>query len=505
MLHMILYSVSQVARFCAFCLRTTGRQLALLVFVLAGMGLTACQMPLIVRPVDGSSATVSTLAPRLQAPVAAPVTVAEQQVTLLTYPLERYQTDAFDPRYRWPYKRFDVERFRAEAPAPEPRSYHMIVLENEYLKLLFLPELGGRLWQVIHKPTGAPMFYQNRTVKPTHWGQPNQLGWLALGGLEWGLPVIEHGYDWGVPWAYTVERQGDHEAAIIFMTPADGRLLQARIRVALLAGEARFTIEPTLTNRSRQTLDFSFWIDAILAPGSGGQPSGQLRFVLPADRVQLHSTADATLPAPAQTFPWPYVNSRDLSRLGNWRQYLGFFESPQAQGPFAGVYDPAYDAGAVRIFPPDVARGSKVFAMGWHDALGSYNYTDDDSVYVELHGGVASSFFDQAQLAPNGTLTWRESWYPVHGIGGFVVAGEAGALNVVETGGGLRIGFYPTQPVLGTLVVEAGQQAPIRIAFQAGPDMPFRELVAVKAPKTASHRVRVEDPDGKFLLAYESP
>lgn len=505
MMPMTLFLFSRMGWFCVFCLRMAGRRLALLLLIPVTLTLGACQTPLVVRPVDGSSAPVAALAPRLQAPVAAPVTIAEQEITLLTYPVEEYQSDAFDPRYRWPYKRFDVERFRAEAPAPRPRSFRLVVLENEYLKLLFLPELGGRLWQVIHKPTGAPMFYQNQTVKPTHWGQPNQLGWLALGGLEWGLPVIEHGYDWGVPWQYTVERQGDHTAAIVFSTPADGRLLQARIRVALATGEARFTIEPTLTNMSHQALNYSFWIDAMLAPGSGGQPSAQLRFVLPADRVQLHSTAEATLPPPGQTFSWPYANGRDLSRLGNWLQYLGFFESPSAHGPFAGVYDPAYDAGAVRIFPPDVARGSKVFALGWHDALGSDNYTDDSSAYVELHGGVAPSFFDQAQLPANGTLTWRESWYPIQGIGDFVTANEAGALNVTETGGGLRIGFYPTRPLSGVLVIAARQQEPVAIPFQAGPDAPLRELIAVKVPTTGNYQVLLKDPDDRILIAYEAP
>jgi hypothetical protein len=505
MILMILYLFSRMGWFCAFGLRKSGRPLALLLLILVVLTLGACQTPPVVRPLDGGSTPVSAPAPRLQSPVAVPVTVNERQITLLSYPFELYQTAAFDPYYRWPYQRFDVERFRTEAPAPSPRPFRLVTLENEYLKLLFLPELGGRLWQVIHKPTGGPMFYQNQTVKPTHWGQPNQLGWLALGGLEWGLPVIEHGYDWGVPWEYMVERQGDHAAAIVFSTPDDGRLLQASIRVALAAGEARFTVEPTLANRSHQTLNFSFWVNAALAPGSGGQPSAGLRFILPAHRVKLHSTADTTLPAPAQSFAWPVVNGRDLSRLGNWRQYLGFFESPSAQGPFAGVYDPAYDAGAVRIFPPAVARGSKVFALGWHDALESNNYTDDHSVYVELHGGIAPSFFDQAQLPAHNTLTWRETWYPAHGIEDFVVAAESGALNVTKTGGGLRIGFYPTQPFSGVLEVTANRHHPVRLPIEAGPDDPFRELVAVGAPTSEQFKVQIEDPDGRVLISYEIP
>ena len=78
----------------------------------------------------------------------------ESAVTLPTFPYERYQSDAYDPQYNWHYKRFDYERFRAEAPQPELRTYQTVVLENRYLRLIVLPELGGRLWRVIDKSTG---------------------------------------------------------------------------------------------------------------------------------------------------------------------------------------------------------------------------------------------------------------------------------------------------------------------------------------------------------------
>jgi hypothetical protein len=376
----------------------------------------------------------------------------------------------------------------------------VVVLENEYLQLWVLPELGGRLWQVIHKPTGAPMFYQNPVVKPTHWGQPKQLGWLALGGLEWGLPVIEHGYDWGVPWPYRVEEDGDG-AAITLTTPDDGRLIQASIRIALQAGEASFTVTPTVRNVGQQGLDFSFWINAALAPGSGRKPSGRLHFVLPTDQVQLHSTGDADLPPPARTFAWPVQGGRDFSRLGTWRQYLGFFESPAAHGPFAAVYDPAYDAGAVRVFPPEVARGSKVFALGWREALGSDNFTVDDSAYVELHGGLAPSFFDQAQLAAGEVVTWQERWYPVAGIGDLVYANETAALNVVKTGGGLRVALYPTQPLRGVLHIADGSKV-VQLPVEATPNAPFLALADVETRPKGGLTLWLTDDAGVERLRY---
>jgi len=439
------------------------------------------------------------------APAPAPVgTVVyyEESVTLPTYPYERYQTDARDVTYNWPYKKFDVERFRAEAPKPVNRPYRVIVLENSYLKVLILPEVGGRIWQVIHKPSGALMFYQNSVVKPTHWGNVNQLGWLALGGLEWNLPVIEHGYDWGSPWGFIPLQQSEDLATVTVFTPQDGRYLNASITISLRAGAAAFEIEPTITNVSNRDLAFSYWQDALLAPGSGKHPSAQLHFVLPTDRMTIHSTFDKSLPAAGQPFAWPIYAKRDLSFLGNWQQYIGFFEVPAAHGPFAGVYDGASDTGAVRVYPADVVRGSKVFALGWADRLGSDNFTDDTSSYVELHGGLAPTFNEQYRLPAKGSVNWREVWYPVHGIGDLTFANEVAALMVQPSNHGLRVGLYPTRPLDGTLIVSVAGQELVRKAVQVRPDAPFNDLLTKTPLPVGQLSIRFQDAAGRALLTY---
>lgn len=464
------------------------------------------------------------------APAPAPVgTVVyyEESITLPTYPYERYQTSEIDPRYNWPYQRFDMERFRAEAPTPEPRSYRLLVLENAYLKLSILPELGGRIWQVIHKPTGAPIFYQNSVVKPTHWGVAEQLGWMALGGIEWGLPVAEHGYDWGVPWGYIPLQHSEDLAAVTVFTPRDGRLLTASITISLRAGAASFDIEPTLTNLAEHPLAFSYWQDAMLAPGSGKKPSADLRFILPTDRVRLHSTNDATLPLPGESFSWPLYQGRDFSRVGNYTQYLGFFEEPAAHGPFVAAVDPTYDVGVVRIFPPEVMRGSKVFSLGWRDALESSNFTDDDSAYVEMHGGLAPTFGDEVQLPAAGAISWREVWYPVTGLTTVSVANEIAALAATITDESLQVGIYGTRPLDGSVVVvegsgplaDEGQEdggeeseseevvhaldsssALASIPFQTRPDAPFHGTIALAGRANESLVIQLQDSGGHILL-----
>ena len=466
----------------------------------------ADDLPVVAVTTPAGDAT-PTPEPEDLAPAPAPVgtvTVYETTVTLLTYPYERYQSDAVDPAFNWPYKRFDWEGFLAEQPGPEERTYRLLVLENDYLRLSILPELGGRLWEAVHKPTGADMFYRNGVVKPSPWGPGEQRGWLALGGLEWDLPVPEHGYAWGEEWGHLPLQHSPELASVTVFTPRDGRWLNASVTISLHAGAASFQIEPTITNLGPEPLEFAYWQTALLAPGRGNRPTERLHFLLPGEQMTVHSTEDPRLPGPGQPFDWPVYNGVDFSWLGNWGAFLGFFERPAAHGPFAGIYDGGYDAGAVRVYPAEVARGSKVFGLGWQQPLDSTLYTDDGSAYVELHGGLAPTFDDRYSLPAGASVSWREVWYPVQGIDDLTYADEVAAIHVRPGPEGLELGFYPTRPMDGALVLstEAGELA--RQPVKTSPDAPFNGLLAPASVLPASGPVTVEfqDSQGHSLFRY---
>ena len=428
------------------------------------------------------------------------------KIALPTYPMEGYQTAVIDPDYRWPYQRFDAEAYRTAAPSPQLREYTLLMLENGYLRVSILPELGGRIWQVIHKTSGQPIFYQNSVVKPTPWGPPQQGGWLGLGGLEWALPVNEHGYDWGTAWDVTTFTQEDGAVSAILTTPDDGRLLAASILITLRPDVAYVEVAPTLHNKSNTPLSFHYWQTAMLAPGSGNQAGAELNFVLPNGVMTVHSTGDTALPDPAQQFTWPSYFGRDLSRLGNWDRYLGFFEYPAAHGPFVGVYDTAQDLGVVRVYPAAIARGSKVFGLGWRNPIGSEDYTDDGSSYVELHGGLSPSFFEPTTLAGQSRVGWREYWYPVSDIGNFVYANATAALNVQPNGDGWQIAIYPTLPLRGTLWVGSDGAEIAQFDVDADPTMPFQAQLAQPAQAdfalTTPLTFRLENAAGEAVLVY---
>jgi hypothetical protein len=431
------------------------------------------------------------------------------QVALPTYPIEAYQQATFDPTYRWPYLRFDRERFRAEAPPPELRTYKLIVLENRYLEVSILPEVGGRIWQIIHKPTGDTLFYQNSVVKPSPWGPASQLGWLATGGLEWALPVNEHGYAWGTEWQVTTF-QGEGQSGemgsvgVRIATPDNGQLISAEIVVTLEPESAYVSIAPTIRNESLDALDFHFWQTAMLAPGPENELSEELRFVVPGKLMSVHSTGDYMLPGAGQIFTWPSYYGRDLSRLGNWDRYLGFFEYPKAHGPFVGVYDPTLDAGAVRVFPAQIAQGSKVFGLGWRNRIGSEDFTDDNSIYVELHGGLSPTFDEPYHLDGGESVRWEEFWYPVEGIGNLTYADLDVALNLERLESGIRVALYPTRAFSGKLMVlhTGSGEVAAEYALEAAPALAFVRDVPL-APDTPV-TVIVRDYMGATLLEYTS-
>ena len=73
----------------------------------------------------------------------------------------------------------NLSRIRTE------KSYNMIYLENEYIKIDILPEIGGRLWGALDKTNQYDFIYRQHVVKPALVGM---LGAWLEGGIEWNFP-----------------------------------------------------------------------------------------------------------------------------------------------------------------------------------------------------------------------------------------------------------------------------------------------------------------------------
>lgn len=330
-------------------------------------------------------------------------------IQIPTYPFRDYLRESHDDTNNVTVLWLDRSSYEASAPSPVLQSYRAVVLESDLLRLTFLPDLGGRLYQCVLKPTGQNIFYQNPVIKPSFFGplERERNWWLAAGGMEWALPVNEHGYEWGVPWSYQVVERAD-QVSIILRNSEDNDRLQAQVTVTLSAGEPAFTLRLRLTNPTDHPIRCQFWVNAMLTLGSP-HVTGNTEFILPGRQAIVHSTGDRALPGEHGILSWPEHEGRDLSWYRNWNQWLGLFITDLTADTVA-AYNHDAGLGFVRRFPPDLAPGVKFFAFG-RDFV-DRSYTDDGSDYFELWGGPCRTFWpeDDITLGPGQVVEWTEVW-----------------------------------------------------------------------------------------------
>ncbi|NJP04531.1 MAG: DUF5107 domain-containing protein [Chloroflexaceae bacterium] len=409
------------------------------------------------------------------------VTHYERSITLPTYDYTKalVQTTPDDPIY--PYPRLDRER----VGPPEPATYRLLVVENRFLQLLFLPELGGRLYQVVDKASGQRLFYQNPVIKPSPFGERGW--WLGVGGMEWAVPTQEHGYLEYVPWDMDVVQEND-----IIMVRMSTAGLQSGMEVVatvrLRADESRFGVRLIVNNTTDQAHPLQMWSNAMVTPGMANRVGPDLRFVVPTDEMITHATQDGALPPPQASFPWPLLDGRDLAMPRTWNGYIGAF-SPRPL-PFFGVYDLAQDSGAAIIHNNEVP-GAKIF--GFSRTFDPSLYTDDQSDYVELWSGAQPTFWDNPPLAAGDQRSITTEWLSLWGIGDLQWATSDAAVGLLDQDDTHSTVVVATSRIINdaTVVVSMNGGELVRTAaLDLRPDQPLAIDLTV-APTLAELQVSI--------------
>ena len=71
------------------------------------------------------------------------------------------------------------------AETPSDRAWKAIWLENEYLRVMILPEIGGRIHAIQDKTNGYDLIYRQTVIKPALVGLAGP--WVS-GGIEFNWP-----------------------------------------------------------------------------------------------------------------------------------------------------------------------------------------------------------------------------------------------------------------------------------------------------------------------------
>ena len=310
-----------------------------------------------------------------------------------------------------------------------------VVLDNEYLRVSVLPEIGGAVGRVLHKPTGDDLFFWEGKVKDwtAHWES----------GVKVNFPALHHTVNTtDQPASWRVVR-GEDGAATVAMWMEFSRFsehynedyygrhsnLLLSQHVTLSPGRGDFRVTYRIVNPAPYRQSRKFWNDALLprshtADGvvqGARKPSGKTttEWIFPALYVSHHG---------GRQFH-KYAESE--MRIGEVRRpHTSVFAWDVPYG-FAGLWYPEVKVNRLRLCDPNVTPGAKQYFRG----EGSYRPNDiaDSHMYnfVELFGGPDSVMEGvENWLAPGEVFEASYRYTMIRGIGKVDFANENVAVNV---------------------------------------------------------------------------
>jgi hypothetical protein len=384
------------------------------------------------------------------------------------------------------------------------RTFKTYVLENRYLKVMLLPEFGGRILSIIYKPTGHEQLYRTEVGVPYGIKAGNfYYDWMMVyGGIFPTFPDAEHGKTWLKRWDFKIVDQSAAEVTVSmaftddfsysarpakFRSGASG--LEATYLVTLKADRAALDARVVLKNPRSQPIPYEYWTCTTLAPGSDPQDP------------RATSGAEIIAPIAAYTTPdWSKNLSGGDESAGegryrferlryfrNWPTMGIAYAAPDMGGAnFWGVINHDNEEGIFRIADNAVTRGLKMWTWGFPTTANETDPRKDPTEarpYVELWAGVSDQFFHSAEFPAQGEVSIPETYSPTVGLRNVTHANQNILVNLSVDHARADLEFFSLEPA-----------APLRVMMKRGDAVLFDDVVTADARR--GNRVSAAMPAG---------
>ena len=291
----------------------------------------------------------------------------------------------------YPYRQYNG--YKRELSEKEVRT---AVLENDYLRAVFLPGYGGRLWQLWDKKADRNLLYTNDVLQFSNLAVRN--AWFS-GGVEWNIGVIGHTPLTTEP-LYTAETELENGVPVLrmyeyerirrvpyqmdFWLEEDSPFLNCRMRIA---------------NESNEVLPMYWWSNIAVEEYDNG------RIIVPAE--EAYTFADGTV---VKT-PLPVVNGSDITDYKRIEKSTDYFFKIAEKSPkyIANIDETGY--GLLHISTSRL-RSRKLFSWGNNDASDRWQefLTDKAGRYIEIQAGLAKTQYGCIPMAPHTAWEWMERY-----------------------------------------------------------------------------------------------
>lgn len=380
-----------------------------------------------------------------------------------------------------------------------PVRYRAIYLENQYLKITILPQLGGHTY-IYDKIDHREVLYRPRVIK---YGLVGPRGAWIAGGTEFNFPS-DHTTATVSPVESKLVHNPDGSAT------ADVGLLDRvshmywQVAITLRPETARVQEDITLFNPTVSSRLYKYYTNSAVPA------TAAMQWIYPM-RETIFDDPFAVVQS------WPVWKGVDRSWYKNVPGAMAIFGRNVHRNYF-GVYYHKANYGVVHVANYRQDPGKKVWTWGtaqsgtiWEKLL-----SDRNIPYSEIQSGRFQTQGASQFLNPGRVEQWTEYWYPVRGLdGGFVQATPQMAINVVPTQGdaqALTLALSPVATVAGaTIIVSDRSGSGVKVLKRiADVDLvPLQTLtwsVPVADPVRAlkSISVDIQDSTGKTLLDWSA-
>lgn len=263
------------------------------------------------------------------------------------------------------------------------KKYDAVFLENQYIKLMVLPQLGGRIQMAFDKIANRHFIYYNEVIKPALVGLCGP--WIS-GGIEFNWPQ-HHRPSTFEPVDYALEENEDGSKTIWVNEVEKMNRTKGMAGFTLYPDKAYIEIKVKLFNRTPLPQTFLWWAN----PAVNVDEHYQSIFPPDVHAVYDHGRrAVSGFPiAKGVYYKVDYAPGTDISRYSNIPVPTSYMAVNSAYD-FLGGYEHDTNAGILHIANHHIAPGKKQWTWGCGDFGKAWdcNLTDANGPYVELMTGV---------------------------------------------------------------------------------------------------------------------
>ena len=321
------------------------------------------------------------------------------------------------------------------------KAWKAVFLENEYLKVMILPELGGRIQRAYDKTNDYDFVYYNHVIKPALVGL---LGPWISGGIEFNWPQ-HHRPTTYMPVDHMLQENPDGSKTLLVNDVDQMYGTKGMAAFTLYPGKAYIEIRGQLYNRTSMPQTFLWWAN----PAVPVNDYTQSIFPPSIHNVYDHGKrAVSRFPiAKGEYYKHDYSEGVDISRYKNIPVPTSYMAEP-SDYDFVGGYDYRKEAGLLHVADHHFSPGKKQWTWGCGDFGKAWdrNLTDEDGPYIELMTGVyTENQPDFTWLKPFEEKTFTQYFMPYKKVGQVKNATVHAALNLEKTESGLHIIVYATE------------------------------------------------------------